>query len=348
MLLIDASNSMKGSIQSAMQAARAFAARNPGQPLSVVFFNSKPTVALPLTDGPQAGQRGARKAAEARRGDADQRRARRRRRPGTGLGARRGDGSCSSPTATTWAAPRASIPHSPSSTRRRSACYTVGIQSPDFTSDDLQKIADETGGTYASATSPEALTKIYDELGFQLGNEYLLRYRSTRPARPGRRRLGDRAGHEPVTFAYTIASTGTAAPYEPALRDRLLQSWLLIPLVVGLILALVVFTIRSLWSLRSNKALVARLGEFVTLPAEEQAAARRKEVDVLLAAASNEKKRSAASAGSRASPRTSTSRRSTATPQDGLVSVLLGLLVAVARGRPDRARSGSSSASLRP
>src|SRR6185369_16557756 len=48
-LLIDASNSMKGSIKSAMQAARAFAARNPGQPLSVVFFNSRPTVALPLT-----------------------------------------------------------------------------------------------------------------------------------------------------------------------------------------------------------------------------------------------------------------------------------------------------------
>ncbi|MBA2294793.1 MAG: VWA domain-containing protein, partial [Actinobacteria bacterium] len=48
-LLIDSSNSMKGSIDNAMVAARAFAARNPGQPLSVVFFNAKPTVALPLT-----------------------------------------------------------------------------------------------------------------------------------------------------------------------------------------------------------------------------------------------------------------------------------------------------------
>ena len=48
-LLIDSSNSMKGSIDSAMAAARAFTARNPGQPLSVVFFNAKPTVALPLT-----------------------------------------------------------------------------------------------------------------------------------------------------------------------------------------------------------------------------------------------------------------------------------------------------------
>ncbi|HET7513997.1 MAG TPA: hypothetical protein VFJ60_04290, partial [Gaiella sp.] len=41
-LLIDASNSMRTSIKSAMAAARTFAARNPGQPLSVVFFNSKP------------------------------------------------------------------------------------------------------------------------------------------------------------------------------------------------------------------------------------------------------------------------------------------------------------------
>src|SRR6185312_4298626 len=48
-LLIDSSNSMKGSIDNAMVAARAFAARNPGQPMSVVFFNAKPTVAVELT-----------------------------------------------------------------------------------------------------------------------------------------------------------------------------------------------------------------------------------------------------------------------------------------------------------
>ncbi len=48
-LLIDSSNSMQGSIDSAMAAARAFAARNPGQPLSVVFFYSRPSVALPLS-----------------------------------------------------------------------------------------------------------------------------------------------------------------------------------------------------------------------------------------------------------------------------------------------------------
>ena len=41
-LLIDSSNSMKGSIDSAMAAARAVHGPQPGQPLSVVFFNAKP------------------------------------------------------------------------------------------------------------------------------------------------------------------------------------------------------------------------------------------------------------------------------------------------------------------
>jgi len=169
--------------------------------------------------------------------------------------------------------------------------FTVGIESPDFKSDDLERIAEDTGGTYAAATSPEALTKIYDELGFQLGNEYLLRYRSAaEPDQPVAVEVKI-VGAEPVAFSYQTPSTGTAAPYKPAFKDKLLQSWALIPLVVILVIVLAIFTLRALWSLRSNKALVARLGEFVTLPAEEQAAERRKEVDALLLAASEQKKR---------------------------------------------------------
>ena len=289
-LLIDASNSMKGSIDSAMKAARAFAARNPGQPLSVVFFNSKPTVALQMTTNHKAVDAVLAKP------------------PKLAEGTRINDAlvaAVAQVRGSTLAAARVVLltdgDDVGSNTSLDSALaqlnaqkirvYTVGIQSPDFTPDDLQKIADKTGGTYAAASSPEALTKIYDDLGFQLGNEYLLRYRSN--ARPDQKVDVNVAvkGVEPVSFSYTSPSTGTAAPYKPALRDRLLQSWLLIPLVVGFMLALVVFTVRSLWSLRSNRALVARLGEFVTLPAEERATERRKEVDLLLAAASDKKKR---------------------------------------------------------
>ena len=288
-LLIDSSNSMKGSINSAMRAARPFASRNPGQPLSIVFFNSKPTVALPLTTNPKAVQAMLAKPPKLAEGTRinDALVAAVAQVRGSALGAARvvllTDGDDVGST-TSLDAAIAQLD------AQKMRVYTVGIESPDFTPDDLQKIAEKTGGTYAAATSPEALTKIYDELGFQLGNEYLLRYRST--AEPDQKVDVEIAvsGVEPVSFAYTSPSTGTAAPYQPALRDRLLQSWFLIPLVVGLMLALVVFTLRSLWSLRSNKALVARLGDFVTLPAEERAAERRREVDELLATVGKQKK----------------------------------------------------------
>jgi len=288
-LLIDASNSMKGSIKSAMQAARAFAARNPGQPLSVVFFNVKPTVSLPMTTNRKAIDTVLAKPPKLAEGTRinDALVAAVAQVRGSALGAARvvlltdGD-DVGSTTSLDSAIGQL--------TAEKIRVYTVGIASPDFTPDDLQKIADETGGTYAAATSPQALTKIYDDLGFQLGNEYLLRYRST--AQPDQTVDVKVAvsGVEPVSFAYTSPSTGTAAPYKPALRDRLLQSWLLIPLLVGLMVALVVFMVRSLWSLRSNKALVARLGEFVTLPAEEQATRRRQEVNELLAAVGKQNK----------------------------------------------------------
>jgi tight adherence protein B len=289
-LLIDASNSMKGSIDSAMAAARAFAARNPGQPLSVVFFNSRPTVALPLTTERKQVQAVLAKAPKLAEGTHinDALVAAVAQVRGSALGAARivllSDGDdVGSVTSLDSALAQLQA--------QKIRVFTVGIESPDFTADDLERIADDTGGTYAAATSPDALTKIYDGLGFQLGNEYLLRYRSA--AQPDQPVAVDVtvAGVQPVAFSYKSPSTGTAAPYKPAFKDKLFKSWALIPLVVALVLALIVFTLRALWSLRSNKALVARLGEFVTLPAEEQAAERRKEVDTLLAAATDQKQR---------------------------------------------------------
>ena len=281
-LMIDSSNSMKDSIDDAMQAARTFAARNPGQPLSVVYFNRKPTIALPLTTDrakvtavlakPPKLAEGTRMFDALAAAVAQVR--------GSALGAARivllSDGDdVGSRTSLDAALGQLNA--------QRIRVFTVGIQSSDFTSTDLEALADKTGGTYGEASSSEALTKIYDELGFQLGNEYLLRYRSA--ARPDVDVNVEVAvvGVEPVAFTYTTPSTGTAAPFKPAFRDELLQSPLLIPLVVALVLVLGFFTIRALLSLRSNKELVSRLGDFVTLPVEERAAERRKEVDELLA-----------------------------------------------------------------
>ena len=135
-------------------------------------------------------------------------------------------------------------------------------------------------------------TAVYEELGFRLGNEYLVSYRS--PASPDEKvdvSIAVDGVAEPVSFSYQSPNTGTAAPYAPAFRDQLMQSWVLLPLLVLLVIGLVFLAIRFFWNLRSNKALVARLGEFVTLPAEENAAERRKEVDYVLAAAAGQKQR---------------------------------------------------------
>ena len=289
-LLIDSSNSMKGSIESAIEAARAFVARNPGQPISIVFFNSKPTVALPLTTDRAKVQAALAKAPPLAEGTHiyDALTAAVAQVRGSALGAARvvllsdGDdvGSASTLEAALEQLKGQGI-----------RVYTVGIESPDFTSDDLEAIASETGGTYAAASSPEALTKIYDELGFKLGNEYLLRYRSQAQPDQDVDVAVAVVGAEPVSFSYTSPNTGTAAPFEPAFRDQLLQSPLLIPLVVAVVVLLAFFTIRALLSLRQNKQLVSRLGDFVTLPAEERAAERRKEVDQVLAAVGSEKQR---------------------------------------------------------
>ena len=289
-LLIDASNSMKGSIDGALKAARAFVARNPGQPLSVVFFSAAPKVALPLTTDRERVDEVLAKAPTLTEGTHiyDALAAAVAQVRGSALGAARivllsdGDDVGS----------RESLESALSQLEaQRVRVFTVGIESPDFIPDDLERIAEETGGSYAAASSPAALTEIYDELGFQLGNEYLLRYRSD--ARPDQTVDVQVAlkGEEPVSFSYESPSAGTAAPYQPAFWDDLIQSWFLLPLVVLVVLGLIALMVRSLWSLRSNKALVSRLGEFVTLPSEERAANRRKEVDHLLAAASQEKKR---------------------------------------------------------
>ncbi len=290
-LLIDSSNSMKKKIASAMTAARAFAARNPGQPLSVVFFNSQPMVAQKLTTDPAAIKAALANTPKLGEGTVmyDALAAAVAQVRGSRLGAARfvllSDGAdIGSVTSLDSALSQLE--------GQNIRVFTVGIKSPSFDPGDLEKIAESTGGTYAVATSPKALTRIYNQLGLELGNEYLLRYKST--ARPGKKvdvKVAVVGIPEPVRFSYDSPSAGTAAPYEPSFRDELLQSWLLIPLLIAIILGLGAIAVRSIWSLRGNKQLVSRLGEFVTLPAEEKAKERRKEVDELLAVVGQQRQR---------------------------------------------------------
>lgn len=282
-LLIDTSKSMKGAIDDAMAAARAFAARNPGQPLSVVTFDAVPRVRLPFTTDKDVIEAALATTPKLALGTViyDALAAAVAQIRDSGLTAGRvvllTDGEdVGSRTAKESAISQLGA--------ERIRVYSVGIESKAFRSRDIEEIAQRTGGTYALAASKGQLTGIYDALGYQLSNEYVLVYRS--PAGPDESVTVDVAvaglgDAEPLT--YTTPKTGSGAPYEKSVTDRILQSWLLLVLVVVVFFLLLAFTVRSLLRIRSNRRLVARLGDFVTLPDEERARERRREVAQLLA-----------------------------------------------------------------
>ncbi len=280
-LLIDASNSMKPSIDQAMAAARQFAARNPGTPLSVVTFNAKPRVVLPFTTDKKAIAQALATSPPLAEGTAiwDALSASQAQIRGAALGAGRivllSDGDDVGSTTTRQTATDALV-------REKVRVFSVGIASPDFTPVDLESVADATGGTYALASSRAALSGIYKELGSQLSKEFLLRYRS--PAAPGtdvKVAVSIKGLDSPETISYTTPNIGSAVPYKPEFIDRLLQSWLLMVMVVLLIVGLLVYAVSKVLEGRRNRQLRRRLSQYVSID-EANAAARKEEVEGLL------------------------------------------------------------------
>jgi tight adherence protein B len=283
-LLIDASNSMKGSIGEAMAAAREYAKRTAGQPLSVVFFNSQPSVRLPFTVDPKTIQQalaGNPKLAEGTRlYDALSAAVAQIR--DSGLGAGRiilvSDGAdVGSLTSKDGAIAQLQD--------QRIRAYTVGITSRAFSPDDMQQIADATGATFANADKPTDLSGLYAALGSKLSNEHLILYRSG--ARPNEKvtvTVAVTGIPETATTTYETPATGTGAPYKEKFADKFRQSWLLMLLFVFFVVSLLAYAVHTLWQLRTNRRLRRRLGDFVALPEEERAKERQREVREQLAA----------------------------------------------------------------
>ena len=178
-LAIDTSNSMRGEpMKRAMEAARAFAARrNPSQPLGVVFFGSTVRVALPLTidagridavlNRMPAHSEGT-KIYDAVRRSVDVLTAARAL---SGSVVVLSDGADVGSTISRDDAAR----HAKDKHVR---VFSVGLRSEAYDSRALALLAAATDGVYAETPDPVDLTAIFDQLGYRLANEYLLRYRS--------------------------------------------------------------------------------------------------------------------------------------------------------------------------
>jgi tight adherence protein B len=268
-LAIDASNSMRGKpIVAAMAAARAFAARrNPQQQLAVVAFNDRVHVLLPFTKNPAAIDRALSQtpalAEGTRLNDGVARSATLLRTAGIGSGSIivLSDGhDVGSFTTAEKAASKARTAHA--------RVYPVGLRSRSFDAAALSYFGGATGGRYAEATAAE-LAATYDQLGFELSHEFLVRYRSLAgPKEKVDVRVQVVGLPEAATTSYVTPPlpVGPVPPYQPSVWYRFWRSPA--SFAVAVLAAIALLGLGLLVVLRPNRdrTIRNRLSEFVSVP----------------------------------------------------------------------------------
>jgi tight adherence protein B len=284
-LLIDASNSMKGApIQSAMAAARAFLAeRKADLPVAIVVFGPDDTVLTNFTTTTAD-------LAEAVSTT-----------PATSEGTHIYDALVSAVdmakdqglerTTIVLLSDGTDVGSSKSRAEALQAAadqnvrvISVGLSSPQYDPETLKSLADRTGGKYVETATPAELQPIFQEIGQQLSNEYEVTYRSLLPPQRQAVVLVKVAGLAPASAKYTTPAL-TLEPqgtFEETWADEVITSpWLMIFVIVS-ILALVGFAIFSAIDVR-NRSLRRRMAQYVTVPSEEESRLRRAEVASTLA-----------------------------------------------------------------
>jgi tight adherence protein B len=269
-LTIDASKSMRGApIQGAMDAARAFAARrNVNQQLGVLTFNASSHVVLSFTtsqsDVEQALAKEPQLAYQTHLYDAVAQSIALLQTAGIDAGSViiLSDGAdVHSSAHLEQVIQTAKDAHV--------RVFTVGLRSKTFRPAPLQQLAAQTGGTFSRADSPEDLATIYDELGLQLAQEYIVTYHSI--VQPGL----------PVNVDVSVAGIGTtaagyvsptvpgpAAVFHRSATDKIWQSWVLM-LAIGLIIPALVGA-AVLVPLRGRDSTVrARISDYVSMPGRQ-------------------------------------------------------------------------------
>lgn len=267
-LLIDASNSMRGSaIEGAMAAARAFTVhRNPSQALGVITFNDRVRVVLRPTTSANTIDEALASTPRLMEGtrlyDAT----------AQGVELLRSEkikaGSLIALTDGNDIGSRLSVHNvTERAGDARVRVFTVGLRSPQFTPRVLKEIAEATGAAYVEAEAPAALTAIYDSLSLQLANEYVLRYRSlVGPDAPVRVEASVTGipGSAAATYRSPALPATAVGPFHRSFLDRFWTSPAS-PFLIGLIAALLIaFAVHTVLRLRRG-TLTTRVGEFVSV-----------------------------------------------------------------------------------
>jgi tight adherence protein B len=271
-LLIDASNSMAGRpITSAMAAARTFVnRRNVGQQVALITFNSSANIVLPFTS-----DRGEIAAALAKTPQLAE---------GTHIydavdeavglidraGLRAGTVILLSDGADVG-----SDKHFADVRQELVAAhvrlFSVGLKSGAFDPSTLQRLAGAGKGSFSVAASTGDLARIYDRLGFQLANEYLVDYVSPAPPDKTVKVEARVASFGSAVAGYRTPPLQIAAkpPLKPSVVDKVLQSSVTMFVIAAIVALLIYATLRAIIG-GPTSSVRQRLGEFVSVTREDE------------------------------------------------------------------------------
>ena len=265
-LLVDTSDSMGGAAeQSAIQAMRTFIrARNPHQPVGIIFFDQTPRVVVPMTTDTATLEHALATEPQLHSGTHiyDAVSAALHMLAGANLTGGsvvlasdgRDTGSQASQQAVASAAASQGV-----------RIYTVGVRDASFDGTSLNSLATAAGGVYTSVDSG-ALVALYRDLGVALSNQYLVRYLSRQPLGTKTAVVVKVAGHGSGFTAYSTPGVSPALPSGPAGGSHPSSFWsssaaaLLVSLVCALLFGLAIFAIVS-----RRTGVRTRIGPFVGL-----------------------------------------------------------------------------------
>jgi tight adherence protein B len=267
-LVLDASYSMTGKpIEAAIKAEQAFAAqRNPNEQLGLIAFNRNVTVALPLTSSATRIAAALAKPPVITTGThiydavAKAEEMLTSAHIGSGSIVLLSDGADTGSTKTIDQVAKAALG---SNTR----IYTVGLDDASYSPRTLKGLARAGNGEYAQAKARE-LAPLFDLLGQQLSNEYLLQYKSLAgPDTPVRVNVSVNGLGTTVsgyrTPALAVTST-TPAPYKPSLGSRIWGSVITMLVIALLGAAVIALLVIGLLQPRQS-GLPARMAEFISI-----------------------------------------------------------------------------------
>ena len=262
-LVIDASRSMTGQpIEDAMEAARAFARRrNPIQPMGVVMFNSEVATPLPLTTDGEEINRALASTPTLKREthvydgvDAAVSMLAQEDLAGGSVIVMSDGADTGSKTKLSAAAAHARA--------EGIRVFSVGLQSSAFRPEPLQNLAADSRGRYSEAGNGADLAPIYDRLGAELSNEYLVQYRSLQDAstRVTVQVTVDGIGTATASYRSPAAAMGEVPPYDRQDFWRSPAALVLVSLAAGGLVALALFVF---FARPGRRRLSERLAMFV-------------------------------------------------------------------------------------